>query len=162
MRTLIAVIVAFFSLTMLPPVPAAHSGSGDKNSFTKHFSETLFVISDKGQISIELLLDEKEYKIGKDVIGIVVHDTHDEDVEGAKVDSSLVLPEGMKLIQPTKEKGGGLYTIPSLELPKEGAWKLHISVKKKKVDDSAVFIFPDITRTLLPAGKYSQEDLRRK
>jgi long-chain acyl-CoA synthetase len=61
---------------------SAHSGSHEGGAtFTKHFNETLFSIAEKGQVTIEVLLDEKEYKIGKDVVGIVVHDSHDEDVE---------------------------------------------------------------------------------
>ncbi|NJD56340.1 MAG: hypothetical protein FIA94_08045 [Nitrospirae bacterium] len=138
----------------------AHSGEhkGDAH-FTKHFNETLFALGEKGQMSIELLLDEKEYKIGKDVIGIVVHDSHDEDVEDASLAATVTgTAEPLKV----KEKGGGLYLVPSAGLPKEGKWELKIAVKKKKVDDSVTFVFPEVSGHKMPAGKYDKEGLKGK
>lgn len=60
-------------------------GPGGKVLFAKHFQETLFDVTEHGTYSLEVLLDDKEYKIGKDVIGIVVHDAGDEDVAGAEL-----------------------------------------------------------------------------
>lgn len=56
-----------------------------KAKFTKYFNKSLFRITEKGEFSTEILLDEKDYKIGKDVIGIVVHDRNDGDVENADI-----------------------------------------------------------------------------
>ena len=48
--------------------------ASDNPKFTKHFNESLFNITDKGLFSVEILLDDREYpKLGKDVIGIVIH-----------------------------------------------------------------------------------------
>src|SRR5512140_2157642 len=64
----------------------AHEGAHGKASFTKHFRETAFDITAKGEFSIEILFDDSEYKkLGKGVIGLVVHNSHDEDVEKATV-----------------------------------------------------------------------------
>lgn len=135
-----------------------HSDKHEGNAkITKHFNDTLFAVSEKGQMSIEVLLDEKEYKIGKDVIGFVIHDSHDEDVEDAKV---IVTVTGIAEPLKVKEKGDGLYLVPSSSLPKEGAWKLSISVKKKKIEDEAVFAFPDMLNKKMPAGKYSAASLK--
>lgn len=137
---------------------SAHSGKHEGNAkFTKHFNDTLFAISEKGQVSIEVLLDEKEYKIGKDVIGIVIHDSHDEDVEDAKV---IVTVTGIAEPLKVKEKGDGLYLAPSVSLPKEGAWSLRISLKKKKIEDAAIFAFPEVLKSRMPAAKYDAESLK--
>lgn len=135
-----------------------HSGKHEGGAkFTKHFSDTLFAVSDKGQLSIEVLLDEKEHKIGKDMIGIVIHDSHDEDVEDAKLTVTVTgISEPLKV----KEKGGGLYLAPSESLPKEGTWRLGISVNKRKIEDGAVFNFPEVLHSKLPAGKYDALSLK--
>lgn len=55
-----------------------------KQAFAKHFQETIFDIASKAKFSVEILLDDKEYqKLGKDVVGIVIHNARDEDVERA-------------------------------------------------------------------------------
>ena len=159
MKKTFAVMIAGLFLLCVAAV-SAHSGSHEGGAkFTKHFNETLFAIAEKGQVSIEVLLDEKEYKIGKDVIGIVVHDSHDEDVEGA---SLAVTVTGAAEPLKVKEKGGGLYLVPNTGLPKEGKWELKIAVKKKAIDDSASFVFPDVLAHKMPAGKYDKEGLQGK
>ncbi len=147
-------ILAFFAVS---PV---YSENLEKSAlFTKHFNETLFAISEKGQVSIEILLDEKEYKIGKDVIGIVVHDSNDKDIEDAKLS---VMVTGMAEPLKVKEKADGLYIAPSMGLPKEGTWRLSISVKKKKIEDEAIFSFPDMLNKKMPAGKYDADSIKGK
>jgi hypothetical protein len=138
----------------------AHSGDhGDGAKFTKHFNETLFAIAEKGQVSIEVLLDEKEYKIGRDVIGIVVHDRHDEDVEGAKLEVMLVgSAEPLKVT----EKGGGLYLVPAAFFPKDGKWELRIAVKKGKIVDGVAFSYPAAMKTTPSAGRYDADMMKEK
>jgi len=157
MKTFPIIIAAIIICVFFPSYPSAHSGEGGKDVFTKHFQETLFAVGEKGQMSIEVLVNDKEYAIGKDVIGIVVHDSHDEDVEGAALQARLSSSEGPKEISGVKEKGGGLYLIPSAPLPKGGSWELRIAVKKKKLDDSARFLFSDMAHNPLPAGKYDRK-----
>lgn len=127
-----------------------------KIQFTKHFHESLFQVTDKGEFSIELLLDEKEYKIGKNVLGIVIHDKHDEDVEGAEINVNVRTTGGNIEQAVVKEKGGGLYTIAGVNPQREGRWELVINIKKKKIEDSAIFLFPDVVRGRAPAGKYEK------
>lgn len=130
-----------------------------KAKFTKHFNGSLFKITDNGEFSLEILLDEKEYKIGKDVIGIVLHDKNDGDVEGANIKINY---QGMTEPPVIKEKGDGLYTAAGLNLTKEEKWELKISIKKKKIADSATLIFPDVLNKLLPAGKYDMDAVRAR
>ena len=65
----------------------SHEGHdpAEKVLFTKHFKESLFDVTEHAAYSLEVLLDDSEYKIGKDVIGIVVHDNKDADVIGAEL-----------------------------------------------------------------------------
>ncbi|MBI4377668.1 MAG: FixH family protein [Nitrospinae bacterium] len=159
MKTFISRTVIVFYLLVVSAAYTAHShadtGSG-KAKFTKHFNESLFKITDNGMFSIEILLDEKEYKIGKNVIGIVIHNAHDEDVEGADLKIISLLPKGQVNTESpvVKDKGGGLYTVSNMNINKEGHWELKISIKKKKMEDSAVFSFPDALKLRKQAGKY--------
>lgn len=151
------VIMTGITILALFGASYAHSGKHEGGAkFTKHFSDTLFAVSEKGQVSIEVLLDEKEHKIGKDLIGIVVHDSHDEDVEDAKL---IVTVTGISEPLKVREKGGGLYLVQNTGFPKEGTWRLGISVTKKKIEDKAVFNFPEVLNSKLPAGKYDAGSL---
>jgi len=152
------IISACFAILLCVAVSSGHSGKHEGNAkFTKHFNDTLFALSDKGEVSIEVLLDEKEYKIGKDVIGIVIHDSHDEDVEEAQL---IVMIMGVAEPLKVSEKGGGLYLVPNTGLPQGGRWKLSISVKKKKLEDGTVFSFPEVLQKKMLSGKYDAGSLK--
>lgn len=137
---------------------ASVANAEGKTKFTKHFNESLFNITEKGEFSIEILLDEKEYKIGKNVIGIVIHNKHNEDVEGADIQITLTNEQGQNITGSpvVKEKGEGLYTVANLNIQREGRLELKIRVKKKDIIDSAGFVFPDVTKERFPAGKYTE------
>lgn len=129
-----------------------------KRVFTKHFKETLFDVTEKAEFSVEILLDDKEYKIDKDVIGIVIHNARDHDVEKAAIRIDFRnLDTGRPMAQEplVKEKGDGLYTVSNLDLKKEGSWKLTITVKKDTAEDSAHFLFPEVLQKRWPAGRYN-------
>jgi len=128
-----------------------------KHAFTKHFRETLFDITNKAEFSVEILLDDREYKkLGRDVLGIVIHNSHDEDVEKAAIAIDFRnIDTGETAIPVVKEKGDGLYTVAGLNVLKEGRWKLTITVKKGTVEDNAKFLFPEVLKDRLPAGKYN-------
>ncbi len=148
------------SLLMLGLVLAAHAGQGQgrKLVFTKHFNESLFDITEKSEFSVEILLDDKEYKIGKDVIGIVIHNSRHQDVENASVTvdyRNMDTGESADRGAVVKETGRGLYTVSNLDLNKKGRWKLTITVRKDGLDDSVQFLFPDVLKKKWPAGKYN-------
>ena len=133
-------------------------GSAKKSIFTKHFQDTLFDITGHGAYSIEVLLDEKEYKIGKDVVGIVVHDAHDEDVKGADlriVLKNLATNEIAAGALTVTDKQNGLYIISGLDLRIEGKWELAIAIKKNGIEDQVKFVLPDALKERVPKGKYS-------
>lgn len=154
-----------FSLLLLllaSGISNSDSLSGKTAVFTKHFSESLFSIAEKGEVSVEVLLDEKEYKIGRDVIGIVIHNRHDEDVERAKLQVTVVPSEGAAALLTVKEKGDGLYTAMGLDVRRTGRWELRIKISKKGIEDSSVFVFPDVIQKRLPPGKYDAESAANK
>ena len=136
---------------------SAHEHKDVQAAFTKHFKETLFDITTKAEFSVEIVLDDREYKkLGKDVVGIVIHNSHDEDVEKAAIAIDFRnLDTGETAISEVKEKGDGLYTVSGLDVHKEGRWKLTITIKKGKVEDSARFLFPDVFKDRLPPGRYN-------
>ena len=137
----------------------AQEGTRAAGSFTKHFRETPFDITAKGKFSVEILPDDREYKkLGKDVVGIVIHNSHDEDVEKAAVtidfrNLDTGEPAGEKPV--VNERGDGLYTVSHLDLKKEGRWKLTITIKKGPDEDSAQFLLPNALGRRLPAGRYN-------
>ncbi len=141
-------ILSGLCLLLISPVNAA--------TFTKHFRESIFKITEKGLFSVEILMDDKEYSIGKNVIGIVIHDARDEDVEGAEL--SIVLTDGEgRDISPApvvREKGGGLYTVANVDIRRAGKWTFRITAKRKKDEDSATFVFPDVLEKRMPHGKH--------
>jgi hypothetical protein len=151
-------VTLVFSLLAIVQAGAQGFGPGTKRLFTKHFQETLFDITKHADYSVEVILDEKEYKIGKDVIGIVVHDKNDSDVKGAEL---MIVHENLatKEIAPgtvtVTDKGNGLYIISGLDLHREGRWELSITVKKDGVEDRAKFILPDQLKQRVPKGRYS-------
>ncbi len=153
-------VILCSGLLMMGSVLSAHAeqGEGRKLVFTKHFNESLFDITEKAEFSVEILLDEKEYKIGRNVIGIVIHNSRNQDVENASISidyRNTDTGQSATLGTVVKEKGGGLYTVSNLYLNKEGRWKLTITVRKNSLDDSAAFLFPDVLKKKWPAGKYN-------
>lgn len=141
---------------------AHKAGKQADSKLTKHFNGSLFKITEKGSFSVEILMDEKEYKIGKNAVGIVVHDDHDDDVEGADIKITAQTADGMVIKDSAsiREKGEGLYIVKNLDLKRSGQWELKIRVKKKDIEDTVTFVFPDVIKKLIPAGKYDAKDLK--
>ncbi|HET6514664.1 MAG TPA: hypothetical protein VFG09_05840 [Thermodesulfovibrionales bacterium] len=156
---LLAAVLCLFTVSVASATHTGDGGSdGKKARFTKHFNETLFQISEKGEFSVEVLLDDKEYpKLGKNVIGIVIHNKHDQDVEGADITLSL-LSDGQDVTGSpfVKEKGDGLYTVADLDLSKERKGELRVKIRQKEVQDTAVFVLPSALKERFPAGRYTE------
>ena len=155
MISLVAVLFVFAS------GPAgSHEGhdTTEKVLFTKHFQESLFDVTEHAAYSLEVLLDDNEYKIGKDVIGIVVHDNKDADVIGAELiiaHKDLATGKTAPGTLTVTDKKNGLYIVSGLDLKREGKWELLITVTKTGAADSVKFIFPDVLKNRPSKGKYS-------
>ncbi len=157
-KTFVSVIFCF-SLAWFVIDSLAQEKQEAKQAFTKHFQETVFDITAKAKFSVEILLDDREYKkLGKDVVGIVIHDARDQDVEKAVISLDFRNLETGKPAEETpvvKERGDGLYIVSNLDLRKKGRWKLMVMVKKSSGEDSVEFLFPDMLRNPLPKGRYN-------
>jgi hypothetical protein len=159
--TLYAMISLAVVLSVFAPVPAgSHEGHNpaEKVLFTKHFQKSLFDVTEHAIYSLEVLLDDSEYKIGKDVIGIVVHGKGDEDVVGAEltiVHRDLATRETAPGKLTVTDRGNGLYIVSGLDLKREGKWELLITVRKAGIEDSVKFIFPDVLKNRPAKGMYS-------
>lgn len=153
------IIVALaFSLLATGQAGSQDFGPSKKKIFTKHFQETLFDITEHAAYSVEVLLDDKEYKIGKEVIGIVIHNVHNEDVKGADLTviyKNLSTSEKAPGTPIVTDKGNGLYIVSNLNLNREGRWELAITVKKNGVEDRVRFVLPDALKDRVPKGRYS-------
>jgi hypothetical protein len=157
-----ALLVAGVLLVGLSPARMAFAngkhGEDESREFTKHFNKSLFQVGEARLFSIEILPDESEYKIGKDVVGIAVHDEEDRDVTGAKI--SVILKD-RQTGQPApgaarvREKGGGLYLVSGLDLTQEGRFELKVTAKKGTKEDSAAFLLPEAWDDVRPKGKYA-------
>ena len=155
---MIALALVFSLLIACPSGAHEDHASEGKKLFTKHFQETLFDVTEHASYSAEVLLDDKEYKIGKNVIGIVVHDAHDGDVAGAElsiVHKNLATNEDAAGTLTVQDKGNGLYIVSGLDLRREGRWELAITVKKGGVQDRLKFVLPDALKERVPKGRYS-------
>ena len=131
---------------------------GEKILFTKHFQNTLFDVTEHATYSVEVLLDDQEYKIGKNVIGIVIHNAHDEDVSGAEIGfilKDLTTGKIAPVIPKITDNHNGLYIVSGIDLQKEGKWELTITVEKDHAKDLVKFVLPDALKARAPKGKYS-------
>jgi hypothetical protein len=121
---------------------AGESGVEGKQKFTRHFKQSLFRVTEHAFYSMEVLLDDKEYNIGKNAIGIIVHNALDEDVKGAElviahrnVSTGENAPGRVTVV----DKGNGLYIISGLDLGRKGRWELMVTVRKDGIEDNVKF-----------------------
>ncbi len=151
----LAVVVYLFAVG---PAAQGESGTAVKKIFTKHFQETLFDVTEHASFSVEVLLDDKEYKIGSRTIGIVVHNALDEDVKGAEIivtHKNLSAGENAPGKLTIEDQGNGLYLVTGLDLQRNGRWELAISVRKGGLEDRVKFVLPDALKERVPKGRYS-------
>lgn len=135
-----------FLLVLFPLVAQA-----GEQKFTRHYSESNFVITDDGQYSVEMLIIGNMLKVGMNSLDLIVHDSDDHDLLGADITVTPWMPSmghGVKEMARVSEKGGGLYSVENVEISMPGNWQLRVKVSKDGKEDSAVFEFRDIH----PAG----------
>jgi hypothetical protein len=157
---MIGPFIALFLLACSPSNTALEGKSigKEKPLFTKHFKSTLFAITEHALYSVEILLDDNEYTIGKNVVGMVIHNAKDEDVNGAEITfvvKDLASGKNSPVTPKVTDKGNGLYIVSGLDLRKEGKWELTIIVKQGRIEDRVKFILPDALKARVPKGRYS-------
>jgi hypothetical protein len=152
--TLISTLLVFGLIAALP----AEASGEEKQIFTKHFNESLFDITRNAAFSVEVILDEKEYEIGKDVIGIVIHGKGDLDVAGAELTITRTDLETGETIPgeiTITDRGNGLYIVSGVDPEREGRWELSVGVEKDGAEGSVGFTFPEVLEKRYHKGRYS-------
>ena len=103
-----------------------------------------FAVAEKKKFSVEIITDKKDLGVEKNIVGFIVHDSNDADVEHAELTVTSVSPANRKagdIVYPVTEKERGLYTAESLDLRQKGLSELSVKVKKGDTEDVAVFYF---------------------
>jgi len=115
------------------------------DGFTKHFTESLFDITEKRLFSLELLLWDGNLLIGENRVYLIVHNNEDKDVAGA--DIAVVAKNkgtGSTVKATILDKGDGLYSTKDLTLDRPGDWEISVTVTKDGRSDGTLFSFPHV------------------
>ena len=147
MRTILLTI--FLALSPVA-VFAAHSGQSEAGQHTKHYEQSLFKMTDNGLYSVEMVIKDKDLKVGVNTLDIIVHDKSDKDVAGAEIKVVPWMPEmghGVFEKPVVKERGGGTYSVENVILIMEGRWELRLKIKKNNTEDNVTFDFMDVSRS---------------
>jgi YtkA-like len=111
--------------------------------------ETLLQVSAKGLFKVEMTLQGKSLKVGKNTFELFVRDKKGKEVPGAYI---IVLPhiyqhgESVLIKGKVTEKGKGHYTVEGLYIEIPGHWVLKVTVKKGDKEDIVNFDFPEVKR----------------
>jgi hypothetical protein len=149
MRSFVLTVMLAFLFTACAgnKVPISKFQRIDKKvgNFTKHFEESLFKVTDKELYSAEVLLFDRNLKVGRNDFDIVIHDRNDNDVEDAYIEIIARTPKNQFEAKPNIMGSlPGLYSIYKLNLPRAGNWELFIKISHNKLEDSVVFDFSNV------------------
>jgi len=126
---------------------AHHTDLPDSATHTKHYENSLFKMTEKGLFSVEMVIKEKELKVGVNTLEMIVHDKDDKDVVGAEITVAPWMPEmghGVFEKPVVQERGGGLYSVDNIILIMGGHWELRMKIRKGAMEDTVSFDFPDV------------------
>lgn len=121
-------------------------GHGDVK-ITKHFDESLTMLTDKNLFSLEMVVPAKQLSMGVNTVEIIVHHASGGDVPQAELTVTPWMPSmghGVMQKPVVTERGGGLYSVDNVVLSMTGHWQLQVKVAKDDKEDTAVFNFPEV------------------
>jgi hypothetical protein len=138
------------ALLIVMPLTAGADTGADHGKFTKHKSGSFFMITADKHFSIELELEGNALKEGMNTGEIVIHDSQDRDVKGAKVTITPWMPgmgHGVPEVPVVTEKEkmfGSRFLVENLMINMGGHWEILVEVEKDGVKDGAgrFLIFP--------------------
>jgi hypothetical protein len=114
--------------------------------FTKHFTGSLFNITEKKLYSVELLLWDGRISIGENKVYLIVHNNEDKDVAGADIDVvAKNKGTGSTVKASIVDEGDGLYRTRGLTPDKPGDWEISVAVTKEGRSDRTHFSFPHVS-----------------
>jgi hypothetical protein len=151
MRTAILLMcVLLFPFTAF----ALHTDQPSSGPHTKHYENSLFKMTEKGLFSVEMVIKEKELKVGVNTLDMIVHDKDDKDVVGAEITVAPWMPEmghGVFEKPVVLERGGGLYSVDNIILIMGGHWELRMKIRTGAVEDTVTFNFPEVKISETPS-----------
>jgi len=121
-------------------------GHGDVK-ITKHFDESLTMLTDKNLFSLEMVIPAKQLSMGVNTVEVIVHHASGGDVPQAELTVTPWMPSmghGVMQKPVVTERGGGLYSVDNVVLSMTGHWQLQVKVAKDDKEDTAVFNFPEV------------------
>ena len=140
--------MVFLLMLLFPSLGLAHhTDPPSSGPYTKHYEQSLFKVTEKGLFSVEMVIKEKELKVGVNTLDIIVHDKNDKDVASAGITVTPWMPEmghGVYEKPVVTERGGGLYSVENIILIMGGRWELRIKIRRGDVEDNVTFDFPDV------------------
>ncbi len=139
---IVILMVFFVSCTAVGEERLQHS-----EGFTKHYENSLFMVTDKKLFSVEMVIKGKEPVTGVNTMDLIIHSKEDKDVTGASIIVTPWMPDmghGVFEKPVVSEKGGGLYTVDNIVFIMSGHWELRIDVSENGLQDRAVFDLPDV------------------
>lgn len=120
-------------------------GEKEHAPMTKHYEDTLFQVTEKGEFSLEVLLPDDGLEMGFNKIDIIVHSKKDRDVTSANIIVTPWMPSmdhGVKENVVVSERGGGLYAVSNLVFSMTGQWEIQVKIVDGDTVDSAVIELP--------------------
>jgi len=118
-----------------------------KPEVAKHYDQSLAQWTDNKLFTIEMVIPEKELRMGVNSLELIVHDKDNKDIPDAEITVTPWMPTmGHGVMEKTMimERGGGLYSVSNVVFSMTGHWQLLITVTKGGIEDKVVFDFPEV------------------
>ncbi len=113
----------------------------------RHYEKSFYKVTQAENYSVEMMVEDKMFKVGVNAADIIIHDRNDREVVGADITITPWMPEmGHGVFTPPNitERGGGLYRVEDVTLVMGGLWEMRIEISKDNIKDIVVFDFPDV------------------
>jgi hypothetical protein len=139
-----AVLLTFVGCAQTQETPMVHEHTPE---VAKHYDQSIAKWTDNGLFTIEMVIPEKELRMGVNSLELIVHDKQNKDIPGAEITITPWMPtmgHGVMEKPVVMERGGGLYSVSNVVFSMTGHWQLQITVAQDGVQDMAVFDFPEV------------------
>ncbi|UCG77798.1 MAG: FixH family protein [Nitrospirota bacterium] len=112
----------------------------------KHMESTgsISMNTDNGNFAVKLSVHDKEMKVGKNRLDIMIEDKEGHAVKDANIEVVPWMPgmgHGVDEKAVIKGEGNGMYIAENVVINMGGEWEIRISVNKGELTDIAVFKF---------------------
>jgi hypothetical protein len=116
-------------------------------SYFVYAADSIIQETEKGKYIVEMVIKDKELKLGNNSIDILIRDSDGKGVEGLAITIQPWMPDmghGIDIQPIIYEKGSGKYTLDNVYISMSGHWELRIDIARQGIKDHAVFDFANI------------------